>query len=350
MKLFDTMTLPQLHSAILEDNEKSQKALWYLLHERMKQKLWMCYNLYFKDRGEECRSFDDYLNDFYIYLYSYTPANMLKPVHYLVLRRLEDNTRLDPYLQQTFKQYLQKQIVALDQQLKEAERIKAEKMFLSLPEVQYDMQQIGYAIALLNLHETPLNRYIFFRAISHKVIEDDSIVGYPPDEDIAEVIGLTYNAYRIRSSRMFEQLRDIMRDMENKKLAALDANSILLIRKICGSDSQLNNIVKKLLCDSEAQLPKDQYKQILSMRRNRPVPPRCSMTRFKLYTEEQICRTPDDFEYGVCKSRILTPAEMLEEAKQRKAQRRAERIARKKRAKEQRIRFAQKISKLFLLM
>lgn len=263
--LLDGMTLPQLHTAIVQDDENSQMALWYLLSQRMREKLQLCFVQVLGEKGELPRFFEDYLSDFFIYLYEYKPKSDPVETHFYSLKSLQDNTSLSYHLQTIFKRYLLAELEELDKIQKATPSIKDEARFENMKDANIDMLRLSWAVVRVCQEATDRNRYILLRSISSKVLEDRMIVGIPTDEEVAGILGMTYGAYRTQSSRLFQVVRDTM--ALPPVMSQLHASNQDFVCRLCGHDEDIKDIVREMLIKSETHLTPDQLEQI-KMRRH----------------------------------------------------------------------------------
>lgn len=267
MMLYTGMTSAQLHQAIVQDDANSLQALWYLLSERMIDKLRCCFNIHFGKLEESARQWDDYLIDFFMYVYEYTPSNMFEKVHYYMLRRIEDNTKVESMLLTTFKRYLKEEAETLQKARSERDNVVFEYQFNRLGDVQYNMKLIGYAIALINQREDTLNRYILFRAICNRMMEDYNMIKYPSDEKVAALLNLNYGAYRTRSSRILSQLRYLLHHLTSKDVAELSGASKIMINRLAQGQVGIDTVISRLLKQAENDLPAETVKAIQRLRK-----------------------------------------------------------------------------------
>lgn len=288
--LYTGMTSAQLHQTIIQDDANSQPALWYLLSDRMRDKLHGCFDRHFDFEQESARQWEDYLNDFYMYIYEYTPASMVQKVHYYLLRRLEDNTKLEPMLLATFKRYLIDEAESLHKARKEQDNVAAEYHFNSMGDVQYNMQLIGYAIALMNQRELPVNRYILFRAICNRMMEDYDMIKHPSDEKVAALLNLTYGNYRTRTSRILGQLRNLLNHLTSKDVAELSSASRIMINHLSQCRIGIDAVISRLLKQAENDLPQETIESIHRLRKEerRKIGKRCLSMRFKEVVPESM--------------------------------------------------------------
>lgn len=263
-QLFEAMTSAQLHTLILQDDDDSKLALWYVLFFRIKDKLWLNFQQFFENRDEASRDFEDYLCDFFLYVYEYRPKDKSGHGHYYMLGTLNDNTRMFVFLQNVFKRYLKEESEQLDK-IRDAEpQVIEEQRYSTMKDIVIDMHRIGYALAYVNQTESVENRYILFRAISRKVLEDLSIIGFPPDDEVAGILGLTYTTYRTRASRLFKSIRDLINSEE--RLPTLDEQNQELMVSICSNEEDLTEVIRRHLLNVEGFLDKEQQQTILSRR------------------------------------------------------------------------------------
>jgi hypothetical protein len=85
------------------------------------------------------------------------------------------------------------------------------------------------------------------------------------DEETARALGMNYATYRSQSSRCCKEVQRLMTEMKKEDFAKLDANSLLLVDRICNIDENtLDSIVDSLVTGAERQLP--QYSDLLEAR------------------------------------------------------------------------------------
>ncbi len=265
MMRYEGMTLAQLHSLILLCNEESRVALWYLLSVRLNENLQKCYLQLSNDVTSDFKTFEDYLLDFYIYLYEGHPDYVTGPTQFHYLQTIADNTKIAPWMQQSFRQFVSNERRAL---LKLAEALPAylqEQKYQNLVEPQIELTRIAFCLAWYNQFASVLNRYIFFRSMQKKVVKSFSRSEGLTDEETARALGMKYTTYRSQSSRCCKEVQQLMAEMKRDDIAKLDANSLLLVDRISNIDEQtLDSIVDSLVTGAERQLP--QYEDLLEAR------------------------------------------------------------------------------------
>ena len=266
MMRYEGMTPAQLLSLILLCNEESSVALWYMLSVRFQENLQMCYLQLSKDvTFDAFKTFDDYLGDFYIYLYEGHPDYVIGPTQFHYLQAISDNTKVDAWMQQTFRQFINNERRALKQLAEALPAYLQEQKYEHLNEPQIELTRIAFSLAWFNQFESELNRYIFFRSMKKKVTKSFNRSEELSDEETALALGMKYTTYRSLASRCCKEVQRLMTDMKKEDFAKLDANSLLLVDRICNIDERtLDSIVDSLMTGAERQLP--QYDDLLEAR------------------------------------------------------------------------------------
>ena len=265
MMRYEGMTPAQLLSLILLCNEESSVALWYMLSVRFQENLQMCYLQLSKDVTNDIKMFDDYLTDFYLYLYEGHPDYVTGPTQFHYLKTITDNTRIDSWMQKCFRQFISNERRALEKLTKALPAYVVEQKYQHLKDPQIELTRIAFSLAWFNQFEPVLNRYIFFRSMKKKVTKSFNRREELSDEETAQALGMNYAAYRSKSSRCCKEVQRLMTEMKKEDFAKLDANSLLLVDRICNIDENtLDSIVDSLMTGAERQLP--QYADLLEAR------------------------------------------------------------------------------------
>ena len=266
MMRYEGMTPAQLLSLILLCNEESSVALWYMLSVRFQENLQMCYLQLSKDvTFDAFKTFDDYLGDFFIYLYEGHPDYVTGPTQFHYLKTITDNTRIDSWMQKCFRQFISNERRALEKLTKALPAYVVEQKYQHLKDPQIELTRIAFSLAWFNQFEPVLNRYIFFRSMKKKVTKSFNRREELSDEETAQALGMNYATYRSLTSRCCKEVQRLMTDMKKEDFAKLDANSLLLVDRICNIDERtLDSIVDSLMTGAERQLP--QYGDLLEAR------------------------------------------------------------------------------------
>ena len=266
MMRYEGMTPAQLLSLILLCNEESSVALWYMLSVRFQEKLQYCYLQLSKDvTFDAFKTFEDYLGDFYIYLYEGHPDCVTGPTQFHYLKNITDNTRIDSWMQKCFRQFISNERRALEKLNEALPAYVVEQKYEHLKDPQIELTRIAFSLAWFNQFEPVLNRYIFFRSMKKKVTKSFNHREELSDEEIAQALGMNYATYRSASSRCCKEVQRLMTEMKKEDFAKLDANSLLLVDRICNIDERtLDSIVDSLMTGAERQLP--QYADLVEAR------------------------------------------------------------------------------------
>ncbi len=263
---YEGMTSAQLLSAILLCNKDSTTVLWYLLSERLREKLQLCYNQCTSETGmADYKTFDDYLTDFYIYLYEGHPDYVTHPTQFHYLQTISDNTKVESWMQRSFKLFLKNERRALDKLTEALPAYIQEQKYDHLNEPQIELTRIAFCLAWYNQHESVEDRYIFFRSMKKKVVKSYDRSEELSDEETATALGKKYASYRSQASRCCAEVKRLMTEMTHQDIVKLDANSLLLVNRISNVDEDtLDDIINSLVVSAERQLP--QYRNILDIR------------------------------------------------------------------------------------
>ena len=265
MMRYEGMTLAQLHSLILLCGEESTVALWYLLSVRLDENLQMCYLQLSKDFTNDFKTYEDYRLDFYIYLYVGHPDYVTGPTQFHYLQTITDNTKIASWMQQSFRQFINNERRALVKLNEALPAYLQEQKYEHLTEPQIELTRIAVSLAWYNQFGSVEDRYLFFRSMKKKVVKSFNRDEELNDEETAQALGMKYTTFRSRVSRCCKEVQQRMVEMKHADIALLDANSLLLVDRICNIDEHtLDAIVDSLVTDAERQLP--QYDDILEAR------------------------------------------------------------------------------------
>jgi len=307
MMRYTGMTPAQLLSAILLCNEESKVALWYLLSERFVEKLKICYNTCKADEAVDgFKTFDDYLHDFYIYLYAGHPEYVTGPTEFHYLRTITDNTKVEAWLKKSFSQFVSNERRALKKLVEALPAYFVEQQYEHLNEPTIELTRIAFSLAWYNQFETVQNRYIFFRSMKKKVVKSFNSRDELSDEETAQALGMKYTTFRSQASRCCKEVQRLMTEMKHEDIAKLDANSLMLVDRISHVDENtLESIVDGLMTSAERQLPL--YENLLEARLRKE-------EEHVSYSIEPSGEIPKMFEFQLNKrASVLRDAEIAED-------------------------------------
>ncbi len=265
MEEYRNLSPTELLELVLRKDEDSQRALYYLLTVALRKDLFNAFNQVFFVDGrfaESYKTFEDYLSDFYMYLYLGHPQRVSKDVRFYYLLRIGDPNSVKSWMYSTFKHFLHDEQETLSKLQNALEQYKQRLVTMgSGRNLGITMMHIAFAIAQFNQNETELDRYIFFRKLYREYADSDEWEDELTDREAAEVLGMKDNAFRTRSSRLVKKVKTEIRNITNAKIATLDKASLDLARKIYNvQDNDIEEIVKDLFEAAEKELP--QYQEI----------------------------------------------------------------------------------------
>ena len=168
-------------------------------------------------------------------------------------------------MQKCFRQFISNERRALEKLNEALPAYVVEQKYEHLKDPQIELTRIAFSLAWFNQFEPVLNRYIFFRSMKKKVTKSFNRREELSDEETAQALGMNYATYRSASSRCCKEVQRLMTEMKKEDFAKLDANSLLLVDRICNIDERtLDSIVDSLMTGAERQLP--QYGDLLEAR------------------------------------------------------------------------------------
>ncbi len=265
MEEYRNLSPTELLELILRKDENSQRALYYLLIVTLREDLQHTFSQVFFVDGQftnSYKTFEDYLSDFYMYLYLSHPQRVSNDVRFYYLLRIKDPSSVKFWMAKTFKHFLhdeQETLSKLQNALEQyKERLVAEGSGSNLG---ITIMHVAFAIAQFNQNETEIDRYIFFRKLYREYADPDVLEFELTDREVADVLGLRDNTFRTRSSRLVKKVKYEIRNITNAKIATLDKDALDLARKIYDvQDNNIKEIVTDLFEAAEKELP--QYQEI----------------------------------------------------------------------------------------
>mgnify|MGYP002624053862 FL=1 len=183
---------------ILHQADKCDEAMYYLLHHRLDHPLHERYETFQRQLYD---SFDDILEDFFLYLREGKSGINRSP--YQSLQRINNKDAFETWLLNTFRNYL-------------ASRAKAEyhALFTAYSDQAHDAssyspitdeQKLSVASKLIAYaHQvfTPRGRFIFLRSLLTMLNKQQAL----PDQEVADALGMSHLSYRVMAHRMKHNL------------------------------------------------------------------------------------------------------------------------------------------------
>lgn len=227
--------------------------------------------VFFSDSGlSAVKTFDDYLTDFYLYLYEAKPKYVTDDVKGYYLQQIKDEKATPAWLRQTFRRFLLEEnriLTEMRDALAEYRRQLASAG--SGRQLDITLMHVGFAIAWFDQHESSEDRYLFFRSAYKHFMgfyswPDDDL----DDRDVANILGINPGALRTRTSRLCAKVKRLVGELNDALIASLNRQSLDIAKEISDeAEPDMEAILEELLGKAERDL--DQYDQIVEMRKEK---------------------------------------------------------------------------------
>lgn len=227
--------------------------------------------VFFSDSGlSAVKTFDDYLTDFYLYLYEAKPKYVNYDIKGYYLQQIKDEKATPAWLRQTFKRFLLEEnriLTEMRDALAEYRRQLASAG--SSSQLDITLMHVGFAIAWFDQHESSEDRYLFFRSAYKHFMgfyswPDDDL----DDRDVANILGINPGALRTRTSRLCAKVKRLVGELNDALIASLNRQSLDIAKEIYAeAEPDMEAILEELLGKAERDL--DQYDQIVELRKEK---------------------------------------------------------------------------------
>ena len=180
------------------------------------------------------KTFDDYLTDFYLYLYEAKPKYVTDDINGYYLQQIRDEKATPAWLRQTFKRFLleeNKILLEMREALAEYRKQLASVERGQKPDIT--LMHVGFAIAWFNQHESSEDRYLFFRSAYKHFMgfytwPDDDL----DDRDVANILEINPGTLRTRTSRLCTKVKRLVSELNDALIASLNRQSLDIAKKI----------------------------------------------------------------------------------------------------------------------
>lgn len=227
--------------------------------------------VFFSDSGlSAVKTFDDYLTDFYLYLYEAKPKYVNDDIKGYYLQQIKDEKATPAWLRQTFRRFLLEEnriLTEMRDALAEYRRQLASTG--SGRQLDITLMHVGFAIAWFDQHESSEDRYLFFRSAYKHFMgfyswPDDDL----DDRDVANILGINPGALRTRTSRLCAKVKRLVGELNDALIASLNRQSLDIAKEIYAeAEPDMEAILEELLGKAERDL--DQYDQIVELRKEK---------------------------------------------------------------------------------
>ena len=229
--------------------------------------------VFFSDSGlSAIKTFDDYLTDFYLYLYEAKPKYVIDDIKGYYLQQIKDEKATPAWLRQTFKRFLLEEnriLTEMRDALAEYRRQLASAG--SGRQLDITLMHVGFSIAWFDQHESSEDRYLFFRSAYKHFMgfyawPDDDL----DDRDVANILGINPGALRTRTSRLCAKVKRLVGELNDALIASLNRQSLDIAKEIYAEDEpDMEAILERLLDKAEREL--DQYDQVVKLRKEKRI-------------------------------------------------------------------------------
>ena len=187
---FAGIPISEFVDIILQQNDKSDEAMYYLLHQRLEHQLRDHYETYQHQLYDD---FEDVVEDFFLYLREGRGNRFL----YQPLRRIKKKDAFEKWLLTTFRNYLSNRAEKEELLYRLSDKAVDETTIYAITDekkLQIASQLIAYAHQVFY----PRGRFIFLRSLLTLLNRQKAL----PNEEMAKVLGMTDISYRVTLHRM----------------------------------------------------------------------------------------------------------------------------------------------------
>ncbi len=216
------------------------------------------------------KTFDDYLSDFYLYLYEAKPKRIEDDVQGYYLQQVQDEKTMPGWLRTTFRRFLLEENMIM-REMQEALADYRQELATSINSRPIDLtlMHVGFAIAWFNQHETSDDKYLFFRSAYKHFKGFYSWPDYDlDDKEVAMLLCIQPGTLRTRTSRLCAKVKDLVDKLSDADIASLNRQSLDIAKEIYETPNpDIEAVLERLLGDAEKELP--QYEQFVELRKEK---------------------------------------------------------------------------------
>ena len=195
---YESLPIADFVGLILDGGERADEAMYYLLHQRLRQQLRKRFEVV---QGQLLDDFDDVLVDFLFYLRDGKDGNEGNP--YPSLRRIRNRETFGGWLLNTFRNYLsvrsskENRLSYSEHDFSDSDNVSDD----APNSILTDEQKLSFAadlIAYAHQVMVPRDSFIFFRTLLTLLNKQAAL----SSEAVAQALGMTDIAYRVSVHRM----------------------------------------------------------------------------------------------------------------------------------------------------
>lgn len=199
---FDKLAMQDMYWLIAKGDSLSDEAMHYLLSIRLRALLKDVYAVY----ENRCRDeYEDVLSEFFLYLREGAHADNNVP--YEAMLGLQHPDALASWIQSTFRNYLNNRIISeaktMELLAEYSEHVEDGNSSDVLADTERKIEAFAYLVAYMLHILQPRERFILLRWLLTMLDKSKAL----PEKDMAQAMGLSYEAYRVIVYRVKMQTR-----------------------------------------------------------------------------------------------------------------------------------------------
>ena len=210
---FAGIPVPDFMDIILQQNDESDEAMYYLLHQRLEHQLHERYDDYHQQLYD---GYEDVVEDFFLYLREGKDGSKRYP--YQSLRRIKKKDAFETWLLNTFRNYLSNRSAAKERmtfiKYSDHESFELHEPYTDEQKLAITSQLIAYAHQVFY----PRGRFIFLRSLLTMLNKKKAL----PNEEVAKTLGMTDISYRVTLHRMKGNLIKFRQRLMQGEMLRLD--------------------------------------------------------------------------------------------------------------------------------
>ena len=251
---------------ILQQSDKNDEAMYYLLHQRLEYQLRERFEVY---QHQLLDDFEDIIEDFFLYLRESGHCP------YQSLRRIKRKDTFETWLLNTFRNYLNGRAKAEDKiyatsYSDNVDGNSQQSLLTDERKLAFASQLIAYA------HQSfyPRGRFIFLRSLLTMLNKQKAL----PNEEIAQALGMTNIAYRVTVHRMKCNLANFRTRLIHGEQLRLDSEHQQMTQRLYNDFAHLypilltyyNQTIDTLKCANAIRQLRHEYYEATGMMLHEP--------------------------------------------------------------------------------
>ena len=269
---FAGIAIPDFVDIILQQENKSDEAVYYLLHHRLSHQLRERFDVYHQQLYD---SFEDILEDFFLYLREDSSGHSRLP--YQSLRHIKNKDAFETWLLNTFRNYLSNRATAEERVLHTLYTDKTlDEQSVALLTDERKLYIASHLIAYAHQVFYPRGRFIFLRSMLTMLNRRKAL----PNEEVAIALGMTDISYRVMAHRMKQNLTKFRSRLINGEELRLDAEHQQMAHHIYNDFDHLypsllayyNQTIDKLKCADAIKKLRQQHYETTGIVAHEPEP------------------------------------------------------------------------------